>query len=139
MAADSLDSRNGERSMVSRMNYPTLPEPAGPYSVSVRHNGTLYLSGMTAFGTPAQGKNIAAQAEAIFDQLQRVAQAEGIGMRDLIKVTVFVTSMDDIGSLRSVLSKHYDGAYPASSLVKVAGLFSPDVDIEIEAMFAVPL
>ncbi|MFY9962099.1 RidA family protein [Pseudomonas sp.] len=139
VAADSPNPRNGERSMLSRMNYPTLPEPAGPYSVSVRHNGTLYLSGITAFGTPAQGKDIATQAEAIFSQIQRVTQAEGIGMRNLIKVTVFVTSMDDIGSLRAVLSKHYEGSYPASSLIKVAGLFSPDVNIEIEAVFAVPL
>ncbi|MNE83396.1 Endoribonuclease L-PSP [compost metagenome] len=60
-------------------------------------------------------------------------------MRNLIKVTVFVTSTDDIGSLRAVLSKHYEGSYPASSLIKVAGLFSPDVNIEIEAVFAVPL
>ncbi|ROL90345.1 enamine deaminase RidA [Pseudomonas chlororaphis] len=131
-------SGNGETSVINRKNYPSLPEPAGPYSVSVRHNGTLYLSGMTAFGTPAQGKDIARQAEAIFEQIKRVTQAEGIGMRDLIKVTIFVTSMDEVGALREVLSKNYGGAYPASSLVRVAGLFSPEVNIEIEAVFAVP-
>ncbi|MFA2533581.1 RidA family protein [Pseudomonas chlororaphis] len=137
-AADTPISGNGETSMVIRKNYPTLPEPAGPYSVSVRHNGTLYLSGMTAFGTPAQGKDIAKQAEAIFEQVKRVTQAEGIAMHDLIKVTIFVTSMDEVGALREVLSKHYDGAYPASSLVRVAGLFSPEVNIEVEAVFAIP-
>ncbi|WP_273829712.1 RidA family protein [Pseudomonas chlororaphis subsp. aureofaciens] len=137
-AAGSPNSSSGENSMITRTNYPALPEPAGPYSVAVRHNNTLYLSGMTAFGTPAQGKDIARQAEAIFEQMQRVTQAEGIGMRELIKVTIFVTSMDDVGALRSVLSKHYDGSYPASSLVKVAGLFSEDVNIEIEAVFALP-
>ncbi len=138
VAAQSHNSANGETPVVTRTNYPSLPEPAGPYSVSVRHNDTLYLSGMTAFGTPAQGRDIAKQAEAIFELMQRVTQAEGIGMRDLIKVTVFVTAMDDIGALREVLSKHYDGAYPASSLVRVAGLFSPEVNIEIEAVFAIP-
>ncbi|WDH33005.1 RidA family protein [Pseudomonas chlororaphis] len=137
-AADSPISANGETSVITRKNYPSLPEPAGPYSVSVRHNGTLYLSGMTAFGTPAQGKDIARQTEAIFEQIKRVTQAEGIGMRDLIKVTIFVTSMDEVGALREVLSKNYGGAYPASSLVRVAGLFSPEVNIEIEAVFAVP-
>jgi 2-iminobutanoate/2-iminopropanoate deaminase len=55
-AADSPISGNGETSVINRKNYPTLPEPAGPYSVSVRHNGTLYLSGMTAFGTPGRPK-----------------------------------------------------------------------------------
>ncbi|MBB4868230.1 2-iminobutanoate/2-iminopropanoate deaminase [Pseudomonas nitritireducens] len=135
-AVDTPDPHHGGTIVLKRTNYPTLPEPAGPYSLSVRHNNTLYLSGMTAFGTPAQGKSMVQQTEAIFEQMKRVTQAEGIGMRDLIKVTVFVTSMDEIGGLRDVLTKHYDGAYPASSLLKVAGLFSPEVNIEIEAVFA---
>jgi len=134
--AVALISDNGENTMVVRKHYPSLPAPAGPYSVAVHHNGTLYLSGMTAFGTPAQGKDIASQAEAIFEQMKQVTQAEKITMRNLIKVTIFVTSMNDVGALREVLSKNYDGAYPASSLVKVAGLFSPEVNIEVEALFA---
>lgn len=138
MTTASPTAANGETVVLTRKNYPSLPEPAGPYSVSVHHNNTLYLSGMTAFGTPAQGKGMAQQADAIFEQMKQVTQAEGISLRDLIKVTVFVTSMDDVGALREVLSKHYDGAYPASSLVRVAGLFSPEVNIEIEAAFAIP-
>jgi 2-iminobutanoate/2-iminopropanoate deaminase len=124
--------------MLLRKNYASLPPPAGPYSVAVRHNGTLYLSGMTAFGTPAQGRSVAEQAQAIFDQIRRVTEAESIGMKDLVKVTIFVTSMENITSLRDVLTRNYDGAYPASSLVKVAGLFSPEVHIEIETVFALP-
>ncbi|MDP9525307.1 RidA family protein [Pseudomonas protegens] len=125
--------------MLSRKNYQALGAPAGPYSASVRHQGTLYLSGLTAFGSKAQGQSIAEQAEAIFKQLKQVAEAEGIGLHDLIKVTVFVTSLEDLDALREVLSRNYQGAYPASSLVQVAGLFSPEVNIEIEALFALPL
>lgn len=47
------------------------------------------------------------QAEAIFDQMERVTQAEGIGMENLIKVTIFVTSMDDVAALRQMLAKQY--------------------------------
>lgn len=137
-AAVPLSTQNKEVPVISRNNYPDLPAPAGPYSVAVRHNDTLYLSGMTAFGTPAQGKEVATQAQAIFEQLRRVTQAEGISMQNLLKVTVYVTSMDDIGALRRVLTEQYNGAYPASSLVRVAGLFSEDVNIEIEAVFALP-
>jgi 2-iminobutanoate/2-iminopropanoate deaminase len=134
-AADHSGTGHEGGSMLIRRNYANLPAPAGPYSLAVRHNETLYLSGVTAFGTRAQGKNMAEQAEAIFEQVKSIAQAEGIGMPNLIKVTVFVTSMDDVSSLREVLSRNYEGAYPASSLVQVAGLFSPDVNIEIEAVF----
>lgn len=136
--AEGISKDNENTMMLKRTNYPSLPEPAGPYSVSVRHNNTLYLSGITAFGTAAQGKSMAQQADVIFKQIKRVTDAEGISMRDLIKVTVFVTSMDNIGALREILVKHYDGAFPASSLVRVAGLFSPEASIEIEAVFALP-
>ena len=124
--------------MPTRTNYATLSPPAGPYSVSVRHDRTLYLSGLTAFGTPAQGRPLAEQAEAIFDQLERVIRAEGIGMRGLIKVVVYVTSMDEIAALRDVLHRRYGGFNPASTLVQVAGLFSPEVGVEVDAIFAVP-
>ncbi|MGO4395672.1 RidA family protein [Variovorax sp. M-6] len=135
LAADPAGT-HGAASMLTRKNYASLPTPAGPYSLAVRHNETLYLSGMTAFGTGAQGKSVSEQAQAILEQVKRIAEAEGTGMANLIKVTVFVTSMDGIASLRDVLSRNYDGAYPASSLVQVAGLFSPDVNIEIETVFA---
>lgn len=124
--------------MLKRTNYPFLSEPAGPYSLSIRHNDTLYLSGMTAFGTAAQGKKMAQQADAIFKQIKQITDAEGISISNLIKVTVFVTAMDDIGALRETLVKHYNGNFPASSLLQVAGLFSPEVNIEIEAIFALP-
>ncbi|HFP9441948.1 TPA: RidA family protein, partial [Raoultella ornithinolytica] len=37
-----------------RKNYPELGEVKAPYVHSVRHGDTLYISGLTAFGTPAQ-------------------------------------------------------------------------------------
>ena len=38
---------------IDRINYQELDEPVGPYVHAVKHNGVLYLSGITAFGTPA--------------------------------------------------------------------------------------
>lgn len=135
-AADSPQAANSEASTLARKNYPDLPPPAGPYSIAVRHGKTLYLSGMTAFGSEAQGKGMLEQAEAIFDQMERVTQAEGIGMENLIKVTIFVTSMDDVAALRQMLAQQYGGANPASSLVRVVELAAPGLNIEIEAVFA---
>ncbi len=115
-----------------------MPAPAGPYSIAVSHGDTLYLSGLTAYGTPAQGKNVVEQADAIFAQMRQITEAEGIGMKDLIKVTIFVTSMDDVAWLRQTLVKQYAGEYPASSMIQVAGLAAPGLNIEIEAVFATP-
>lgn len=103
---------------------------------AVKHGTTLYVSGLTAFGTAAQQGDIAEQAEAIFEQLRLVAIAEQTSLASLLKVTIFVTSLTEINALREVLYRYYGHHLPASSLVQISGLFSPDLRIEIEAILA---
>ncbi|MGJ0479835.1 RidA family protein [Pantoea agglomerans] len=119
-----------------RKNYPKLGEVKAPYVHAVKHGETLYVSGLTAFGTAAQQGNIAEQADVIFEQLKSVAAAENTSLAALLKVTIFITSFTEISALREVLYRHYGEHLPASSLVQVSGLFSADLRIEIEAIFA---
>ena len=119
-----------------RKNYPELGEMKAPYVHSVRHGNTLYISGLTAFGTPAQHKGIAEQAEEIFSQIRKIIAAEGADFSSLIKVTIFITSFAEINALREVLYRNYGDHLPASSLVEVSRLFSPDLSVEIETIFA---
>ncbi|MEL0552826.1 MULTISPECIES: RidA family protein [Enterobacteriaceae] len=121
---------------VIRKNYPELGEVKAPYIHSVRHGDTLYISGLTAFGTPAQQSGIAEQAEEIFSQIRKIVSAEGADFSSLIKVTIFITSFEEINALREVLYRHYGDHLPASSLVEISRLFSPDLKIEIETVFA---
>ena len=120
-----------------RKNYPHLEEPVGPYVHAVKHNGFLFLSGITAFGSSAQNSTISEQADVIYSIIASIADEENTDLSNLIKVTIYVTSLDDIESLRATLFKHYGSALPASSLVQVSRLFSPDVKIEVEAIIAV--
>lgn len=120
---------------IVRKNYPEIGEVKAPYVHAVKHNNTLYISGLTAFGTAAQQAGIAEQAEEVFSQIQKIASAEGTDFSSLIKVTIFITSFNEIDALRKVLYHHYGDALPASSLVEISRLFSPDLKIEIEAVF----
>ena len=122
--------------MPERKNYPQLVEVKAPYVHAVKHGATLYVSGLTAFGTAAQQGDMAEQAEAIFNQLRAVAAAEHTSLASLLKVTIFITSFTEITALREVLYRNYGEHLPASSLVQVSGLFSADLRIEIEAIFA---
>lgn len=124
--------------MLERKNYAQLAAPVGPYVHAVSHGGTLYLSGLTAFGTEAQSAAIEIQAEEIFRQIGEIAKAEACGLEALIKVTAFVTEMDRIDELRRTLFNIYDCNFPASSLIRVNGLFAADLKIEIEAILALP-
>ncbi|CAM6370536.1 Enamine deaminase RidA, house cleaning of reactive enamine intermediates, YjgF/YER057c/UK114 family [Leclercia adecarboxylata] len=120
---------------IIRKNYPELGEVKAPYVHSIKHGSTLYVSGLTAFGTPAQHKGIVEQAEEIFSQLRKIVSVEGADFSALIKVTIFITSFEEIAALREVLYRNYGHHLPASSLVEVSRLFSPDLSIEIEAIF----
>lgn len=119
-----------------RRSYRSLAAPLGPYAHAVRHGDLLFVSGLTAFGTPAQHGSVVQQAEAILDRLAAVAHEEDRDLRSLVKVTIFVTELEDVGALRDVLARHYGGTHPASSLVRVAGLVQADLKIEIEAILS---
>jgi 2-iminobutanoate/2-iminopropanoate deaminase len=119
-----------------RKNLAELGLPVGPYTHAVVHGDTVYTSGFTAFGSEAQDGPAGDQTSAVLDQLDTLARAFGRSLRDLVKVTVFVTDPADIPGIRTVLTDRYGDAVPASSLVMVAGLFAPELKIEIEAVFA---
>eukprot|EP00630_Chrysocystis_fragilis_P003451 CAMPEP_0197394980 /NCGR_PEP_ID=MMETSP1165-20131217/6271_1 /TAXON_ID=284809 /ORGANISM="Chrysocystis fragilis, Strain CCMP3189" /LENGTH=132 /DNA_ID=CAMNT_0042920723 /DNA_START=80 /DNA_END=478 /DNA_ORIENTATION=+ len=113
-----------------------LGPPLGPYSPVVVHANSLYFSGVTAFDTPAQGQAIEMQVVEIFRKIAAVAEAEGTSLRNLVKVTLFVSDLTRISELRKALYDIYGDDIPASSLIQVAALFSPEVTIEVEAIVA---
>lgn len=121
---------------LKRINYPHLPTPGGPYVHAVRHGDTLYVSGLTAFATEAQGLTTQQQTQAVLEQLATIAAAEGTNLKALIKITVFLTDIGDLPAIRPVLFDYCDGALPACSLIAVSALFSPQVSVEIEAVLA---
>ncbi|MDD7912119.1 MULTISPECIES: RidA family protein [Pseudovibrio] len=121
---------------LQRKTYPFLPDAVGPYAHAVKHGTALYLSGLTAYGTKAQSGTTQEQAEEILHQIASIAVAEGTDLRNLIKVTIFVTDMSTLGNLRQLLSQAYGCHLPASSLVEVKGLVHPDLKIEMEAILA---
>ena len=121
---------------IDHKNYPHLNAPVGPYVHAVSYNGLLFVSGLTAFNTPAQDGALATQAKAVFEQLKSILEAEGANFNNLLKVTIFVTELVDVDKLRNVLVSFYKNSLPASSLVQVKSLFAPELKIEVEAIVA---
>jgi 2-iminobutanoate/2-iminopropanoate deaminase len=119
---------------IQRKNYNALGEVLGPYSHSVIHNHTLYTSGLTAFASSAQAEGIEAQTRIIFAQLNHICKTHNVTLKNLIKVTLFVSDFSEIDSLRATLFDLYGLDLPASSLIKIDALFSEDLKIEIEAI-----
>jgi 2-iminobutanoate/2-iminopropanoate deaminase len=149
MLVGALTSRLDERRQVphfcradmpstKRKNYPHLAQPVGPCVQAVKHNGMLFLSGLTALGSSAQGRGITEQAEAIFKAIASIARTERTDISSLVKVTMFVTSLQFVRELRAALTKQFGDCSPMSSLVQIGKLLSPEVLVEVEAVLAVP-
>ncbi|MEU4623688.1 RidA family protein [Actinoplanes sp. NPDC023801] len=79
------------------------------------------------------------QTRLVFRNLGAVLASAGAGWGDVVKLTYFVTGVDQLPTIRRIRDEFVDVARPpASSLVQVAGLFLPGLLIEIEAVAAVP-
>ena len=126
----------GGNEVVERITYERLPQIVGPYVHATKYNKTLYVSGLTAFGTSAQAFGFKEQTKEILEQISEILRVEKRLKSDLVKLTVFVRDMSMLGSLRELLFEFYKGDLPACSLVEVSKLIHADLQIEIEAIVA---
>jgi 2-iminobutanoate/2-iminopropanoate deaminase len=113
------------------------PAAIGPYSHGVYAGDLLFLSGQTPID-PATGKlvegGVAEQTEQVFRNLEAVVADAGLTMDDVVKCTVFLTTMDDFPEMNAVYGSHFAEPYPARSTVAVAGLpLGARVEIELVA------
>ncbi|WP_333002308.1 RidA family protein [Vibrio coralliilyticus] len=122
--------------MTQKLNYDFLPPISGPYVHAAKHNKTLYISGLTAFGTESQSGDLIEQSAEVLEQISRILDHERCTKSDLIKLTIFVTDISLLPSIREQLFTFYEGQLPACSLVEVSKLIHPDLKIEIEATVA---
>ena len=122
--------------MLKRKSYDFLPEIAGPYVHAVQHGETIYLSGLTAYGTNSQKSELEVQTISILEQISKVLESETASVKDIIKVTIFVKDISKLASIRSILFDFYKGYLPACSLFEVSNLIHPDLQVEIEAVIS---
>jgi len=130
---------------ITRINPPELGTPPG-YSqvVEVSAGRIIFIAGQTALDRDGNliGKNdFAVQAEQVFRNLGFALQASGCTTANLVKLTVFLTDMDNLGSYREARNRFFASvtppAAPTVTLVEVSKLYGADFMIEIEAIAAV--
>jgi len=129
---------------ITRTNPPELGTPPG-YSqiVEVTASRIIFISGQTALDSHGHlvGKDdFAAQAAQVFHNLATALQARGCDATNLVKLTVFLTHMANLGAYREVRNRFFASvtppAAPAVTLVEVSKLYGPDFMIEVEAIAA---
>ncbi len=98
----------------------------------------LHVSGQV--GVDSRGKlldGIDKQCAQAWKNVGAVLKSAGMGYRDIVKVTVFLTDSRFIGAYRTARDKFIEnGPYPASTLLIVQGLADPGMLVEVEAVAA---
>ena len=118
-----------------------LAEPISHFTDAVRAGGFLYVSGIVAVdgdGRLVGGDDVVAQARQVFANMRDVLAAGGCGFGDVVKVTVFLTDVDDRPLVNPVRKQVFGDARPASTLVEVPRLAVEGAKIEIECVALVP-
>ena len=121
---------------IVRATTPEVPEPpAGTWSNCLVTGGIAYVAGMTARGDDTAGDEYV-QAKAIFGKIRHLVEAAGGTMADIVKLTVYLCDMGDVKEVAAARARYFSPPYPASTMIEVSRLVSPDQLVEIEAVAA---
>jgi 2-iminobutanoate/2-iminopropanoate deaminase len=117
----------------------TNPDPFEAYRISqaMRVGDLVYTSGQAAIdleGNLVGAGNFDAQAEQVFANLQMVLEAADSGLERVIKVTIYLTDMDNFPRIVQLRERFFSKPYPADTIVEVRALALPELEIEIEAI-----
>ena len=90
-----------------------------PFSDAVLTGNTLYVAGHLGLdphtgSAPADG---AAEAHLVLDAIKRTVESAGLGMDDLVSVTVFCTDLGLYDSFNTVYQGYFHGHYPARAFI----------------------
>lgn len=119
-----------------RISTPHAPAAIGPYSQAIVSGQLVFASGQIALdpqsGQLAEG-DVRAQTRRALENLSAVLQAAGSSLGQVVKTTVFLTTMSNFAAMNEVYGEYFTGDPPARSTVAVAELPRSAL-VEVEAV-----
>ena len=111
------------------------PAAIGTYSQAVRAGDTVYLSGQIPLipATMELAEGIRPQIHQVFENLSAVAMAAGGSLAQVVKLTVYLTDLDNFATVNEVMSQYFEPPYPARAALGIASL-PKGAAIEIEGV-----
>jgi 2-iminobutanoate/2-iminopropanoate deaminase len=112
------------------------PQPKGPYSQGVIHNDILYVSGQGPVeantGSITRG-TIKEEARITLENIKTIVEESGYNMSGVLKVTCYLSNMDDFADFNQVYSEYFPEVPPARTTIQ-AGRLPMDIKVEIDAI-----
>jgi reactive intermediate/imine deaminase len=114
------------------------PAAIGTYSQAIRVGDLAFLSGQIPLDPATMqivGGDFESRARQVFDNLAAVAQAAGGHLDQIVKLTIFLTDLDDFATVNRVMEDYFEKPFPARAAVGVAAL-PKGADVEADAIMA---
>lgn len=121
-----------------------LNQPLGVFSQALKVSGSgsfVFVSGLTSRahdGSVVGVGDITLQTETILKNLRAILQEAGGSLDTVVKVGVFIRDMNHFKEIHEVRRRYFKAPYPASTMVEVSRMVSPEHLIEIEATAFIP-
>ncbi len=115
------------------------PAAIGTYSQAIRTGELVFLSGQIPLDPATMelvGGDFEARARRVFDNLAAVVAAAGGSLDQIVKLTVFLTDLNNFATVNRVMEDYFTEPYPARAALGVASL-PKGADIEADAILVV--
>jgi len=126
-------SKTNLNSMKKIIKTGKAPAPIGPYNQAVLAGNFLFLSGQIAID-PSSGElvmnDISSETTRVMKNIEAVLTEAGFGFENIVKTTIFLSSMDHFSKVNEVYGSYFSKDFPARETVAVAGL-PRNVNVEI--------
>ena len=120
------------RSVITTSN---APAAIGTYSQAIKAGNTVYLSGQIPLdpSTMTLAVGIENQIEQVFKNLSAVAEASGGGLKDIVKLNIFLTDLSHFALVNETMAKYFSQPYPARAAIGINSL-PKDSLVEMDAI-----
>jgi reactive intermediate/imine deaminase len=117
---------------------PTVPKPLGPYSEAIQFSKTVYIAGQIPID-PKSGElvkgNFKSQFKQALTNISEITKASGGDLNDILKLTIYLTNLNDFNAVNDVMKENFREPYPARVVVKVSEL-PMHAPVEIDAIMS---
>ena len=112
------------------------PQAIGTYSQAVKVDNTVYISGQIPLvpeTMEVHSGDFADHVRQVFSNLSAIAEAAGGSLNDFVKVTVFLTDLNNFATVNAVMEEFFTQPYPARAAVQISAL-PKGVEVEADAV-----